>query len=368
MKAKTVLVALALVVVSCGTSGKTIGCAPSQSAVVNEPSAPDRTAKHPSAAGSSADRALSTGQPSCTGMQGNECQGKSCCSSLEVPGGKFPMGRGTGTDACPKGMECEDGDQPEHEATVSTFYLDEFEVTVGRFRSFVAAYQRPNAGAGAHPKIPNSGWQAQWDADLPKTADDLKSDLKCDEDFQTWRDVPGETEQHPINCVNWYMAFAFCAWDSGRLPTDAEWEYAAAGGDENRLYPWGSAPPDKTRGAFDCLLHSPAPGGGCEFSSIAKVGSFPAGQGRWGHKDLTGNMPEWVLDVYNEEWYGTGGKTCNDCAYLVNDPNVEYPPHRVLRGGSFESKTSHLLVATRLNHVAPTSNVSGVGFRCARSR
>ena len=93
--------------------------------------------------------------PSCSGMSGTECNGESCCTSILVPGGTFPMGRGAETcggctDGCPSGMTCETDERPERPATVSTFHLDKFEVTVGRFRAFVEAYDGmpPAAGFG----------------------------------------------------------------------------------------------------------------------------------------------------------------------------------------------------------------------------
>ena len=134
-------------------------------------------------------------------------------------------------------------EQPEHETTVAEFYLDRFEVTVARFREFVAAYdawQKPILGDGAHPLIPESGWDESWV--LPATAGEFLTALDCSQDFPTWTDSPGPNEDLPINCVSWYEAFAFCIWDGGRLPTEAEWEYVAAGGNENRLHPWGSTP------------------------------------------------------------------------------------------------------------------------------
>jgi len=108
---------------------------------------------------------------------------------------------------------------PEHSVTVSGFALDQFEVSVGRFRRFVEAYpgSKPVALAGAHPLIPGSGWQAAWDGNLPLDQAALMSSLKCDTTNQTWTDTVGTNEAMPINCVNWYQAFAFCAWDHGRL-------------------------------------------------------------------------------------------------------------------------------------------------------
>lgn len=188
------------------------------------------------------------------------------------------MGRGNKTDACPSGIACFDHEQPEHEVTVSDYYLDEFEVTVGQFRRFVEAYEKAKAGAGAHPKIPDSGWKSEWDSQLPNTVDHLKLNLNCNADWQTWRDTAEETEQDPLNFVNWYVAFALCAWDGGRLPTGAEWEYATAGGAENRLYSWGQEAPDKTRASYYGLYDGSA-AEVLSFADIAKGGMPPAGQG-----------------------------------------------------------------------------------------
>jgi formylglycine-generating enzyme required for sulfatase activity len=113
-------------------------------------------------------------------------------------------------------------------ATVSDFYLDKYEITVGRFRQFVNAgmgtqASPPGLGAGVHPLIEGSGWKLAWNTSLLATTDALKTALKCDSTFQTWTDtVDGGNENRPQNCMNWYEAFAFCAWDGGRLATEAE--------------------------------------------------------------------------------------------------------------------------------------------------
>ena len=299
--------------------------------------------------------------PSCEGMTGKECQGKNCCSSILVPGGVFPMGRSeNGSDACSVGMQyCKTDEQPEHDVTVSDFYLDEFEVTVGRFRKFVDQFDGtlPSDGAGEHPLIPGTGWHSTWNHFMPSSKADWQSHLKCDPVYPTWRDTKGDTEQHPINCVSWFDAFAFCVWDGGRLPTEAEWEYAAVGGIDNRLYPWGSVEPSPQLAVFDCQYDGKT---GCSFADIAKVGSKPAGAGRWGHKDLAGNMVEWVLDVYDEGWYSAEGNKCNNCASFSEGESS------VCRGGCWSYvEPSWLRGAVRLSF----SSVHGlfpVGFRCAR--
>jgi formylglycine-generating enzyme len=185
----------------------------------------------------------------------------------------------------------------------------------------------------------------------------LKTNVKCDSTYQTWTDGGTGNEQLPINCVDWYEAFAFCIWDGGRLPTEAEWEYAAAGGNSNRIYPWVYSPPDNTVGVFGCQWSGTT---SCAFADIASVGSVPAGAGRWGHQDLAGSMWEWVFDWYDSGWYGGGGSFCNDCA------NTSASTSRVIRSGSWYSLADSLRAANR-NDYAPASRNSLFGLRCART-
>ncbi|WP_437775182.1 formylglycine-generating enzyme family protein [Sorangium sp. So ce1097] len=283
--------------------------------------------------------------PSCVGLaatcgpSGNE----SCCASAAVPGGSFNR----------------DND-PAYPATVSGFLLDRFEVTVGRFRRFVAAYtgSKPAAGAGRHPLIDGSGWDAGWDSNLPADAATLKTAVKCDSTYQTWRDEDEGTEHLPMNCLSWYVAFAFCAWDGGRLPTEAEWSYAAAGGSEQRVYPW-SKPADSTAidgsyAVYDCTGDESG-SGACTFSDIQFVGSRSTrGDGRWGQADLAGNMWEWLVD-----WYAIYSNKCSNCA------NTIPASYRVVRGGGFFYDASGLLSSVR-DYVEPLARYDVVGARCAR--
>lgn len=97
--------------------------------------------------------------------------------------------------------------------------------------------------ARAHTQMfqPLAGWRASWP--LPSKQAELRQIINCDRTRQTWTDETGTRESYPMNCVNWYLAFAFCTWANSRLPTEAEWNYAAAGGDEQRRYPWGDEEP-----------------------------------------------------------------------------------------------------------------------------
>ncbi len=269
-----------------------------------------------------------------------------CSNGLPVPGGQFDMGSQDGVGF--------DDEHPIHPVTVAPFVMDEYEVTVGRYRRFVAAYNGPPAdGAGATAGVPNSGWQAEpWANGLPMTHDYFAFTIgSCG---GTWSDAPSSADGLPMTCINWFAAFAFCIWDGQRLPTEAEWEYAAAGGSEQRTYPWGDDPPSIDHAVYGCSYDgNPA----CSQADLPFGGSAPSGAGRWGHLDLAGSVWEWILDVYGP--YSTA--PCDGCANLTNGMG------RVFRGGSFEfSDPLSLRAASRYGFGAYAPDQTR-GFRCAHS-
>lgn len=278
--------------------------------------------------------------PSCTsgalgagkncGLNANE----DCCESRGVPCGKYDR-----------------SNDPLYPAYVSSFRLDKFEVTVGRFRPFVeqeggTKAKPPAAGAGAHPIASGTGWQAAWNSSLPDNSSAHKQKLKCYSDA-TWTDTPGQNERHPITCVDWYTAFAFCIWDGGRLPTESEWNYVAASGPAQRLYPWGST----TIGDSVVVW---------QFAGPAAVGSRPAGYADfWRNSDLAGNAWEWVFDFWFP-WYSV---PCVDCANI--NPHVSGV--RALRGGGYTESDPKKFESGHRSSRGPTDRVRDVGFRCARA-
>jgi formylglycine-generating enzyme required for sulfatase activity len=250
---------------------------------------------------------------------------------------------------------------------VSTFSLDLYEVTVGRFRKFVDAgfgtqASPPAQDSGANAHIDGSGWQSAWNVALVADPAALKAALQCSATLQTWTDTPGSAENRPMNCMTWYEAFAFCIWDGGRLHTEAEWNYSAAGGAEQRVYPWSDPPTttsiDCSRASYNCSSSFCADGAtGCAITDIILVGSKLAGNGLWGHAELAGNLSEWLLD-WNTTFYPT---PCSDCANL--DPTSA----RVHRGGGVTSNSTTVRTSVRTG-MSPSQRGSGViGVRCARS-
>jgi formylglycine-generating enzyme required for sulfatase activity len=194
------------------------------------------------------------------------------------------------------------------------------------------------------------GWMASDNVQISPT----DANLACSPD-STWTAVSSGQENLPIDCVNWYESYAFCIWDGGFLPSEAEWEYAAAGGDQQREYPWGSAAPGTASEYaiygyyYTCTLGTCAGAA----AQIAPVGATPGGAGRWGQLDLAGNVSQWNLD------WNMAYVPCTDCA------DVTPLKVRGSRGGSFGGSASYLLVSWR-GGGPPTYRGVGLGFRCAR--
>jgi formylglycine-generating enzyme len=309
--------------------------------------------------------------PSTCGASGAE----DCCLSAVVPGGMYLREHDKALDGLHASMD--------YPASVNDFQLDTYEITVGRFRAFLetgggSLHAPPAEGAGAHPNLPGSGWKPGWDYQLEVSPAEVKRGLLCMGFFSTpvlatWTDDPGANENRPINCITWYEAFAFCAWDGGFLPTELQWNYAATGGDEQRAYPWSVPAESLTLDASHASYSEDGMtcyGDGiptCTVSDFVLVGSKPAGNGRWGHADLAGNASEWVLD-----WVGDYPATCIDCANLM-PPEVDQ--WRMQRGGGIATTPRGLRTGNRRRVDDPTGGYQAapphhrwhtVGARCAR--
>lgn len=224
-------------------------------------------------------------------------------SMLQMPAGTFLMGSNAGAD----------DERPERLVNMPAYQIDRYEVTVGEFREFVKA---TNYQTGAELAGKPFG--------------------------ETWRvDNVGSRFDHPVRYVSWWDADKYCRWLGKRLPTEAEWEYAARGND-GRRYPWGND--------FD-------PARVASSEDTAPVGFYLNNRSPIGAYDMAGNVWEWVNDWYRPDYY----------AQNEND-NPQGPPQadqRVMRGGSFTNAPEDLRVTRRIKD-DPGSSHRDVGFRCAK--
>jgi sulfatase modifying factor 1 len=333
--------------------------------------------------------------PSCTpGGQGMTNCGpggsgtESCCTSLEVTGGTFYRTYDVDSNGNPI-LAADGGPTGEADpATVSGFRLDKYLVTVGRFRQFVNAWNGgagwlPPPGSGKHTYLNNGnglvatgggyepGWVATDDSNVwPTNYKGVSYDPPTSE---TWTNTAGSQENLPINDVNWYEAYAFCIWDGGFLPSEAEWAYAAAGGSQQRLFPWGWTDPG-TRNQYAIYgdengkhyypTGTLTPNSGR--AGIAPVGTTTLGAGLFGQFDLAGNLMEWTLDSFRDAYVAP----CADCANLTAaTPQMGIAPTRggmATRGGAFFSSASDLLASHRSSY-PDVAHALYNGFRCARA-
>lgn len=293
--------------------------------------------------------------PSCVGVPATcgPAGTSPCCSSSLVPGGTFYRNHDVGTDNMFPGTALP--------ATVSSFRLDTYEVTIGRFRQFVnegmgTQASPPAVGAGVRTlngMASQGGWDSTWNAALKANTADLVAAIKAG---GTWTDTPGANENLPVNVITWFEAFAFCSWDGGFLPTQAEENFAAAGGSQQRAYPWSnpasSLAIDCAHANYDAQPHCVNPPGG----AANRVGSeSPEGDGAYGQADLGGNVAEWMLD-----YVGAPPTPCTDCATLTPAAN------RIIRGGSWYQIAVTLRTA-RPDGITPAFRGYDLGVRCARS-
>jgi formylglycine-generating enzyme required for sulfatase activity len=208
------------------------------------------------------------------------------CPDLEwvaIPAGTFQMGS-------PEGIGTDD-ERPQHEVTIHGYQILKTEVTVSQYRKCVDAVicSEPN-----HVVAPMFNW-----------------------------DVPGR-ENHPVNGVTWYQATEFAEWVGARLPSEAEWEYAARSGGEDIVYPWGNEEATCDYAVIDDGVN----GKGCGAESAMEVCSKPLGNTAQGLCDMAGNIREWVED----DWHDIYNGAPSDGRAWIDSPREE---RRVSRGGSW---------------------------------
>ena len=245
-----------------------------------------------------------------------------------IPAGTFQMGS--------EDEEARDAQQPVHTVHLDAFYMDVYEVTNAQFKAFVDA---------------NPDWQ--------KDRIDDRFHHGFYLDHWSGTDYPAGKADHPV-VVSWYAAMAYADWAGKRLPTEAEWEYAARGGLAGKKYPWGDTITAADANYWDSNIQDTTP-----------VGQYAANG--YGLYDMAGNVWEWCLDAYDADFYAVsensrnplaGGETVQELR--ENFATIPTNSVRVLRGGSWSYDALWLRVAYR-GLSTPAYSGDYEGFRCARA-
>ena len=247
---------------------------------------------------------------------------------VSIPAGEFQMGSNA--------PETDNDEQPVHAVYIDAFFMDEHEVTNLEYKEFVRA--NPRWGKDRiDSRFHNGNYLKHWNGN----------------------DYPSGKANHPVVYVSWYAAVAYAKWVEKRLPTEAEWEYAARGGLVGKKYPWRGDVIDSGKANYaDSGIGDSTP-----------VGRYPPNG--YGLYDMAGNVWEWCLDEYNKDFYFISPREnplsgANSVDWVINN-FTSVKTSRVLRGGSWNSNPKNLRVANRSGD-SPTKPINSYGFRCARSQ
>ena len=232
---------------------------------------------------------------------------------ISIPGGEFDMG-------CPDGI-AGDNCLPIHTVKVPSFEMTESEITVAQYAECV------ESGQCTEPEQCRKGYN--------------------------WG-VTGR-ENHPVNCVTWYQSYIYCAWADARLPSEAEWEYAACSGEKDTLFPWGDEEP-----SCDLAVIASISIDGCGTGNTWEVCSKIQGNSAQGLCDMAGNVEEWVQDRYYKNYIGAP----TDGSAWDQDPDAK-DVGRIHRGDSYKTPQDWVSMVHRSPKVASVS-YDFFGFRCAR--
>lgn len=274
--------------------------------------------------------------------------------------------------------------QPWHQVTVNGFWIDIAPVTNAEFAAFVKAtgYITTAEKPLSLKDYPHATAKELEPAGIvfhsPKAPIDMRKPLSW------WRLIPGASwqhpegtdstwkgrEEHPVVQVSWDDAVAYAAWAGKRLPTEAEWERAARGGEEKKIYVWGNE--FKPEGKWQANIwqgNFPYENSGEDgFVGTSPVKSFPSNQ--YGLYDMSGNVWEWCNDWYDYRYYSSSPKENPKGPAESNDLNEPLVAKKVLRGGSFLCCDQYCrrYVPGGRGKNAVDSGTSNIGFRCVKDK
>jgi formylglycine-generating enzyme required for sulfatase activity len=254
---------------------------------------------------------------------------------LLIPAGTFIMG------AAEDDFVAAPDEKPRHEVQLSQFYIDKYEVNVEQYAAFLnrlGTYERACEGIDCAWPKEVSGYTSYL----------VRQDLG-DGTIQYFATTG--FAKYPVNHVSWHGAKIYCESVGARLPTEAEWEYAARGTD-GRIYPWGNIQPEP--GGSRAVFQSES------YENLKPVDALPDGASPFGVFGMAGSMWEWTADWYSETWYAESN--------VINPTGPETGFARVIRGGAwpFNNQADRIRAANR-SSLTPDFISSAVGFRCART-
>lgn len=309
-----------------------------QTAVVEMPTetpAPTETAVSthtPTATGTTTPTGTPTATPTSSGMPPTFTRTTDGMPMILIPAGTFIMGSANDD------VLAAPDETPQREVTLDAFYIDRYEVSVEQFAAFLNRL-------GNHDRACDGV-----DCALPRSIAGYTSYITQDDigDGSIQYIPLAGYAKYPANHVSWHGANSYCQSVGARLPTEAEWEYAARGSD-GRIYPWGNAQPNPDLAVFQSE----------NYDNMKPVDALPDGRSPFGVYAMAGSLWEWVADWYDENYYST--------APDLNPPGPESGLNRVLRGGAwpYNNQADRIRAANRF-FLAPDFISSTVGFRCAR--
>ena len=305
-----------------------------------------------------------------------------------IPAGEFNMGADN--------EQASADEYPKHRVAVAGFWMDETEVTNSQFAEFIkatgyvtTAEQKPDweeMKKSLPPGVEKPADVLLVAAGLVFTPPNYAVPLNNAAQWWSW--IPGADWMHPqgpassvsgkenepVVQVSWFDAIAYCKWAGKRLPTEAEWEWAARGGRQNEIYPWGNENVDKGKIKANSWQGN-FPNENLQldkFQRRAPVKSFVIND--FGLYDMAGNVWEWCYDWYHANYYETlsaaGKLTDNPTGPSAGyDQQQPYTEQRVMRGGSFlcnDSYCSGYRVARRMKS-SPDTGLEHTGFRCVKN-
>ena len=299
-----------------------------------------------------------------------------------IPGGEFTMGSSA--------ADVRADQKPAHKVQIKSFYLDATPVTNRQFQAFVTATGYVTTAekvptlaeimSQVPPGTPQPPPEALVAASLVFKPSPTPIGLHNSNAWWEWTKGanwkhplgPDSTiegkEDHPVVHISWYDAEAYAKWANKRLPTEAEWEYAARGGQKDIRYVWGNAEFNEQnpqcniwQGEFP--YKSTKAGG---YFGTTPVTAYPANP--YGLYDMAGNVWQWCHDLYHANYYSNSPTENPKGPISSFDPDEPYAKKHVHRGGSFLCHSSYCkgyLITARMK-TSPDTSLNHLGFRCAK--